>query len=261
MVGAPREATSPTARVYAWHRWMSTGLQWASTRNAMSTMMPDLTYTRDVAEVAPFLEMTFSERCEGKDEQTALSAEMLSAAGFRPATLARAALVTTQGGRTVPKVLAPWGEQPTRSMSKYLSKAAAKRVPLNTKHARKGFYKGKGGRTEGRLTKNGNFIVDPAKRLELVVPDLTEFKVRASRLGDAHCASHWTGSDGPSDPRLFFSVRRCMTSALCLSGATLLLVLMCDNDPRSAQALRERHDTEREVPPREGHGQISDGGR
>ena len=42
VVGAPREVTSPTARVYAWHRWMSTGLQWASTRNAMSTM-PDLT--------------------------------------------------------------------------------------------------------------------------------------------------------------------------------------------------------------------------
>jgi Mitochondrial ribosomal protein L27 len=66
----------------------------------------------------------------------------------------------------------------TRFMSKYLSKAARKRIPLTTKRAsRGGFYKGKGSTKEGRLTSKGKFIVDPLKRLELVVPDLTGFKV------------------------------------------------------------------------------------
>eukprot|EP00934_Nitzschia_sp_Nitz4_P002699 Nitzschia sp. Nitz4//scaffold341_size29662//21574//22003//NITZ4_008041-RA/size29662-augustus-gene-0.10-mRNA-1//-1//CDS//3329548555//2689//frame0 len=59
-----------------------------------------------------------------------------------------------------------------RFMSKYLSKSAAKRVPLNTKRAGKGYYKGKGGTKEGKLNSKGRFIVDPKKRLELIVPDL-----------------------------------------------------------------------------------------
>ena len=64
-----------------------------------------------------------------------------------------------------------------RFMSKYLSKAASKRVPLNTKRAGKGYYKGKGGTKEGRLTSKARFIVDPKSRLELIVPDLEGFKV------------------------------------------------------------------------------------
>jgi Mitochondrial ribosomal protein L27 len=66
----------------------------------------------------------------------------------------------------------------SRFMSKYMSKAARKRIPLTTKRAsRGGFYKGKGSTKEGRLTSKGKFIVDPLKRLELVIPDLTGFKV------------------------------------------------------------------------------------
>ena len=68
-----------------------------------------------------------------------------------------------------------------RFMSKYLSKSAAKRLPLSTKRAGKGYYKGKGGTKEGRLTSKGKFIVDPLKRLELIVPDLTGFKVSRSQ--------------------------------------------------------------------------------
>ena len=64
-----------------------------------------------------------------------------------------------------------------RFMSKYLSKAAKKRIPLTTKVARKGFYKGNRSTKEGRLTSKGRFIVDPLKRLELVIPDLEGFKV------------------------------------------------------------------------------------
>ena len=64
-----------------------------------------------------------------------------------------------------------------RFMSKYLSKSAAKRLPLNTKRAGKGYYKGKGGTKEGKLNSKGKFIVDPKKRLELIVPDLEGFTV------------------------------------------------------------------------------------
>jgi large subunit ribosomal protein L41 len=63
-------------------------------------------------------------------------------------------------------------------MSKYLSKSAAKRLPLNTKRAKKGYYKGKGCTSEGRLTSKGKFIADPLKKLQLIVPDLTGFALK-----------------------------------------------------------------------------------
>lgn len=66
--------------------------------------------------------------------------------------------------------------QQERNMSK-MSHAARKRMPLTTKRAHKGFYKGKGGTKEGRLTSKGKFMVDPFKKLELIIPDLTGFKV------------------------------------------------------------------------------------
>uniref|UniRef100_A0A7S1D0Q8 Uncharacterized protein n=1 Tax=Cyclophora tenuis TaxID=216820 RepID=A0A7S1D0Q8_CYCTE len=79
-------------------------------------------------------------------------------------------------------IFASWFLSPVsssvRHMSKFLSKSATKRLPLGTKRARKGFYKGKGGTKDGRLTSKGKFIVDPAKRLELVVPDLQGFKLK-----------------------------------------------------------------------------------
>ena len=68
----------------------------------------------------------------------------------------------------------------TRFISKYISKSAKKRIPLTTKRAGKGYYKGKGGTKEGRLNSKGRFIVDPKKRLELVVPDLEGFNVSSA---------------------------------------------------------------------------------
>ena len=74
-----------------------------------------------------------------------------------------------------------------RCMSKYLSKSARKRLPLTTKRAsRGGFYKGKGATKEGRLTSKGKFIVNPLKRLELVVPDLTGFKLKPYIAASVH---------------------------------------------------------------------------
>jgi hypothetical protein len=65
-------------------------------------------------------------------------------------------------------------------MSKYLSKSAAKRLPLSTKHARKGYYKGKGATTQGTFRgRAGRFAIDKNRLLELVVPNLEGFKVRA----------------------------------------------------------------------------------
>lgn len=66
---------------------------------------------------------------------------------------------------------------PIRAMSKYLSKAGKTRLVLTTKRARKGFYKGKGSTKEGHLTSKGRFIVNHRRRLQLILPDLTGFKV------------------------------------------------------------------------------------
>ena len=51
-------------------------------------------------------------------------------------------------------------------------------MPLTTKHAKKGFYKGNGCRSEGRHTSKGGFIMDRNKMLELVVPNLEGFKLK-----------------------------------------------------------------------------------
>ena len=72
----------------------------------------------------------------------------------------------------------PAFQETRRCMSKYLSKSAAKRLPLNTKRAKKGYYKGKGCTSEGRLTSKGKFIADPLKKLQLIVPDLTGFPLK-----------------------------------------------------------------------------------
>ena len=58
------------------------------------------------------------------------------------------------------------------NFSKYISKARAKRQPLTTKRAGKGYYKGKGARKEGHITSKARFIKDLRRCTELVVPDL-----------------------------------------------------------------------------------------
>ena len=65
-----------------------------------------------------------------------------------------------------------------RFMSKYLTKAATKRLPLTNKKVKKGYYKGTGATVEGRITSKGKFIADPMKKLQLVVPDLEGFKLK-----------------------------------------------------------------------------------
>jgi len=64
-------------------------------------------------------------------------------------------------------------------MSKFLPKSEAKRLPLSTKHARKGFYKGKGATKEGTFRgKAGRFVIDGERQVELIIPDLTGFKLK-----------------------------------------------------------------------------------
>jgi hypothetical protein len=78
---------------------------------------------------------------------------------------------------TITTTVLPTALQPTiqrRYMSKYLSKAATKRLPLTTKRAGKGYYKGKGCTSEGRLTSKGKFIGNPLKKLHLIVPTMTD---------------------------------------------------------------------------------------
>ena len=86
----------------------------------------------------------------------------------------------------------PFMQLQTRSMSKYLSKAAAKRRPLTTKRAKKGYYKGKGCTTEGSFRGTaGRFVMDRSRMLELVIPDLTGFKVCSRLVMDLLLSSHY----------------------------------------------------------------------
>jgi hypothetical protein len=62
-------------------------------------------------------------------------------------------------------------------LSKYLSKAAKKRIPLHRKHGDKNYYKGTGSAKTGHLNSKGRFQVDPSLLPDIVVPDLSEFKV------------------------------------------------------------------------------------
>jgi hypothetical protein len=79
--------------------------------------------------------------------------------------------------RTLPTALSLISRTQVASFSKYISKSRTKHLPLNTKRAGKGFKKGYGARTEGRVTSTSKFIPIAAMRTELVVPDLTNFKV------------------------------------------------------------------------------------
>jgi hypothetical protein len=67
-----------------------------------------------------------------------------------------------------------------------MSKSAKKRMPLTTKRARKGYYKGKGGTTEGKHTSKGKYMINKLKRLELVIPDLTGFTVCSGEFALYH---------------------------------------------------------------------------
>ena len=82
---------------------------------------------------------------------------------------------------------------------RYVSKSGKKRLVLTTKRAHKGFYKGNGATKEGRLTSKGKFIVQKWKQVELVVPDLTGFKVSSSsstsRCGGKGFTARWVMDD------------------------------------------------------------------
>ena len=102
----------------------------------------------------------------------------LLASGLRGA--ARAPLAVPGGLRPAADsaALSAPSTAPFREFSKVYGNAMRKRMPLSPKRARKGYYKGKGARSEGRHTSKGGYLIDPAKRLELVIPDMDGFKVR-----------------------------------------------------------------------------------
>ena len=65
------------------------------------------------------------------------------------------------------------------NFSKYISKSRRKRLPLTTKQAGKGYYKGNRARKEGHITRKGRFILDPRRCTELVLPDFTNCTLQA----------------------------------------------------------------------------------
>ena len=82
------------------------------------------------------------------------------------------------GGGGAAGLLRPLLSPLSRDFSKYYGNARRKRLPLTTKRARKGYYKGNACRSEGRHTSKGAFVMDRSRMLELVVPDLAGFKLK-----------------------------------------------------------------------------------
>ena len=62
--------------------------------------------------------------------------------------------------------------------SRNVSKSKVKRASLTHRYSKKGYYKGTGARIIGRLGSKANFIVEPDKKLELVVPDMAGFPLK-----------------------------------------------------------------------------------
>ncbi len=65
----------------------------------------------------------------------------------------------------------------TICLSKCISKAGRKRIPLHRKHGDKNWYKGTGSAKTGHLNSLGRFRADPELLPNIVVPDLSGFKV------------------------------------------------------------------------------------
>jgi len=68
-------------------------------------------------------------------------------------------LATSVGMRliTAPSTVRSGLNQQKMSFSKYISNARKKRLPMTTKRAGKGYYKGNGARKEGVINSRGTF--------------------------------------------------------------------------------------------------------
>ncbi len=74
----------------------------------------------------------------------------------------------------------------TICLSKYISRAGRKRIPLHRKHGDKNWYKGTGSAKTGHLNSLGRFRADPELLPNIVVPDLSGFKVSVLGIRVSH---------------------------------------------------------------------------
>eukprot|EP00042_Codosiga_hollandica_P030606 m.178827 g.178827 ORF g.178827 m.178827 type:complete len:95 (-) comp53404_c1_seq3:58-342(-) len=54
----------------------------------------------------------------------------------------------------------------------------AYRGVMSSKRGNKHYYKGKGANPTGFHTKKGGYIIDPVRKMEYIVPDLTGFELK-----------------------------------------------------------------------------------
>jgi hypothetical protein len=90
--------------------------------------------------------------------------------------LTKVGVVRNAPSAAVPSPLLP-SQVICADYSKIYGRSRSKRLPMTTKRAKKGFYKGNGATQEGRHTSKGAYVMDRRKMLELVVPSLDGFKV------------------------------------------------------------------------------------
>ena len=100
---------------------------------------------------------------------------------------------------------------PTAPRRRYLSKSATKRLPLTSKRARKGYYKGVGSRSTGRHTSKGKFIIDERKVVRLARRRARAAAARQRRSRAPARRSCRTSRASRSSPTSPPASRRCPT--------------------------------------------------
>eukprot|EP01041_Mallomonas_annulata_P005627 gene5627-11355_t len=121
------------------------------------------------------------------------------------------------GKSFVPVLRSNWLYQSFMALSKYISKSRTKRLPLTTKRVGKGFTKGygaiKGGfisskgiplqygsivfKLKAKFFSSGKFIGVKEMQTQLVVPDLTNFKLKAYIGPGGYCTSRTVNDHNP----------------------------------------------------------------
>ena len=86
--------------------------------------------------------------------------------------------------------ISPCAAAPARDFSKFMGKTAGKYKQLNSKHAKKGYYKGNRSLPTGRHTSKGHYRSNPRKNASSTRAE--EGATRAEELPQASTPTKWS---------------------------------------------------------------------
>lgn len=118
--------------------------------------------------------------------------------------------------------------------SKIYGRSRSKRLPMTTKRAKKGYYKGNACTQEGRHTSKGGYVMDRSLMLELAVPSLTGFKVRALSIVCANLgACHQETPNPPPHSRSLVALFSCSLARADIPTTATAYALRGERDAKA----------------------------